>query len=102
MTARTSVEGERASREVVLEREEGGGLLYIGCNLRSRLGHWLSAADHMHVIILQNAMHNESEPFLQHWLRKSRSFILELSWDLTLKLRGTELHQLLLFLMWSG
>lgn len=64
--ARTSVEGQGASREVVLEREgaEGAGVLYIGCNLRGRLGHWLTATDHMHVIILQTATHNKSEPFL--------------------------------------
>lgn len=66
--ARTSVEEEGASREVVLQWEGGGGgrvwVLYIGCNLRGRLGHWLTAIDHMHVIILQTPTHNKSEPFL--------------------------------------
>lgn len=57
----------------------GGGVLYIGCNQRGRLGHWLTAADHIHVIILQNATHNKSEAFLPLSSGKSGQFILELS-----------------------
>lgn len=59
--ARASVEGDGASREVVWrarEGAEGWGGLYIGCNLRGRLGHWLTATDHMHVIILQTSTIN--------------------------------------------
>lgn len=57
--------GYSASREVELERgNEGGGLnggaggmdvIYIGRNMRGRLGHRLLATDHMHTIFLQNS-----------------------------------------------